>query len=124
MAHFIGTSSLVATEVIRAGDTLSPANVSTESGDAAASDDPVMGREVRRTVYVGQEVTLDDTRPARLIRRNQVVTVKFVSGSLEITTTGRAMGEGTQDESISVLNLSSKKIVSGIVQEGGWVLVQ
>ena len=124
MAHFIGTSSLVATEVIRAGDTLSPANVSTESGDVASSDDPVMGREVRRTVYVGQEVTLDDTRPARLIRRNQVVTVKFVSGSLEITTTGRAMGEGTQDESISVLNLSSKKIVSGIVQEGGWVLVQ
>ena len=124
MAHFIGTSSLVATEVIRAGDTLSPANVSTESGDAAASDDPVMGREVRRTVYLGQEVTLDDTRPARLIRRNQVVTVKFVSGSLEITTTGRAMGEGTQDESISVLNLSSKKIVNGIVQEGGWVLVQ
>ena len=124
MTHFLGTSSLVATEVIRAGDTLSPANVSTESGDVASSDDPVMGREVRRTVYVGQEVTLDDTRPARLIRRNQVVTVKFVSGSLEITTTGRAMGEGTQDESISVLNLSSKKIVSGIVQEGGWVLVQ
>jgi len=124
MAHFLGTSSLVATEVIRAGDRLSPANVSTESGDVVSSDDPVIGREVRRTVYVGQEITLDDTRPARLIRRNQVVTVKFVSGTLEITTTGRAMGEATEDESISVLNLSSKKIVSGIVQEGGWVLVQ
>ncbi|RAN35052.1 flagellar basal body P-ring formation chaperone FlgA [Hyphomonas pacifica] len=124
MAHFMGASSLVATEVIRAGDTVNPANISTEAGDAVSADNPVMGREVRRTVYVGQEITLDDTRPARLIRRNQVVTVKFVSGGLEITTTGRAMGEATENESISVLNLSSKKIVSGIVQEGGWVLVQ
>ena len=103
---------------------MNPANISTEAGDAVSADNPVMGREVRRTVYVGQEITLDDTRPARLIRRNQVVTVKFVSGGLEITTTGRAMGEATENESISVLNLSSKKIVSGIVQEGGWVLVQ
>ncbi|MDX1291805.1 MAG: flagellar basal body P-ring formation chaperone FlgA [Hyphomonas sp.] len=123
-AHLFGASSLVATEVIRAGDTVTPANISTETGELVESDNPLIGREVRRTVYVGQELSMDDTRPPRLVRRNQLVTVKFVSGALEITTTGRAMSEATVDESVSILNLSSKKIVSGIVQKDGWVLVQ
>lgn len=123
-AHMLGASASVATEVIRAGDTVTAANISTENGSMVSSDNPLIGREVRRTVYVGQELSLDDTRPARLVRRNQVVTVKFVSGALEITTTGRAMSEATEGDSVLILNLSSKKIVSGIVQSDGWVLVQ
>ena len=77
---------------------------------------------MRRAKAIG--VSMDDTRPARLVRRNQLVTVKFVSGALEITTTGRAMGEATEDEAVAILNLNSKKIVNGIVQKDGWVLVQ
>ncbi|HCE22580.1 MAG TPA: flagella basal body P-ring formation protein FlgA, partial [Hyphomonas sp.] len=108
----------------RAGDTVTAANISTETGALVDTDNPLLGREVRRTVYVGQELSMDDTRPARLVRRNQLVTVKFVSGALEITTTGRAMGEATEDEAVAILNLNSKKIVNGIVQKDGWVLVQ
>ena len=122
--QMFGASSLVATEVIRSGDMVTAANISTESGDAVPGDNPLIGREVRRTVYEGQAVSLDDTRPARLVKRNQLVTVKFVSGALEITTTGRAMGEAAAEETVSILNLSSKKIVTGIVQKDGWVLVQ
>lgn len=122
--QMLGGSSLVVKEVIRAGDTVTAANISTETGALVDTDNPLLGREVRRTVYVGQELSMDDTRPARLVRRNQLVTVKFVSGALEITTTGRAMGEATEDEAVAILNLNSKKIVNGIVQKDGWVLVQ
>ena len=123
-AQMLGGSSLVVKEVIRAGDTVTAANISTETGALVDTDNPLLGREVRRTVCVGQELSMDDTRPARLVRRNQLVTVKFVSGALEITTTGRAMGEATEDEAVAILNLNSKKIVNGIVQKDGWVLVQ
>ena len=123
-AQMLGGSSLVVKEVIRAGDTVTAANISTETGALVDTDNPLLGREVRRPVYVGQELSMDDTRPARLVRRNQLVTVKFVSGALEITTTGRAMGEATEDEAVAILNLNSKKIVNGIVQKDGWVLVQ
>ena len=123
-AQMLGGSSLVVKEGIRAGDTVTAANISTETGALVDTDNPLLGREVRRTVYVGQELSMDDTRPARLVRRNQLVTVKFVSGALEITTTGRAMGEATEDEAVAILNLNSKKIVNGIVQKDGWVLVQ
>ena len=123
-AQMLGGSSLVVKEVIRAGDTVTAANISTETGALVYTDNPLLGREVRRTVYVGQELSMDDTRPARLVLLNQLVTVKFVSGALEITTTGRAMGEATEDEAVAILNLNSKKIVNGIVQKDGWVLVQ
>lgn len=117
-------SSLVASEVIRAGDLVTPANASAEDL-AAASDDPeLIGREAKRTIYAGQPVTLDNTRPARLVTRNQIVTVKYIKGGLEISTTGRAMGEASLNEPVTVLNLQSRQMVQGIVQESGWVLAQ
>jgi flagella basal body P-ring formation protein FlgA len=34
------------------------------------------------------------------------------------------MGEGAQNDTVSVLNLQSRKMVNGIVQAEGWVLAQ
>ncbi len=119
-----GSSSLVAEDVIRAGDRVTITNSETASGTATTPDDPLLGREVKRTIYAGREITFNNTRPARLIKRNQIVTLKYLAGGLEISTTGRAMGEAGQDEEVSVLNLQSRQMVNGIVQENGWILVQ
>jgi flagella basal body P-ring formation protein FlgA len=64
-----GAQGVVATDVIRAGDIVLPEMVSTEDGGYVA-DSPVIGREVRRTVYAGQEVRLDNTQAPRLVTRN------------------------------------------------------
>ncbi|MGE6699435.1 flagellar basal body P-ring formation chaperone FlgA [Hyphomonas sp. NPDC076900] len=117
-------SSLVASEVIRAGDLVTPANATADTGVAVSLDEPVVGREAKRTIYAGQPVTMDNTRPARLVARNQIVTVKYIAGGLEISTTGRAMGEAALNEPVTVLNLQSRQLVQGIVQENGWVLAQ
>lgn len=121
---FTNASSLVASEVIRAGDVVTAANASAENGDAASMDTAMIGREARRTIYAGQAITADNTRPVRLVTRNQTVTLKYVSGGLEISTTGRAMGEAALNEPVTVMNLQSRKLVQGIVQENGWVLAQ
>jgi len=117
-------ASLVATQVIRAGDSVTPANAALPGGDHLQSDDPLLGREVKRTVYAGQPITEENTRPARLVTRNQIVTVKYIQGGLEISTTGRAMGEASLNEPVTVLNLQSRQLVKGIVQDTGWVLAQ
>lgn len=117
-------SYLVASEVIRAGDLVTPVNATAEPDAEAGMEDPIIGREARRTIYAGQPVTMDNTRPARLVTRNQIVTVKYIQGGLEITTTGRAMGEASLNEQVAVLNLQSRQMVQGIVQENGWVLAQ
>lgn len=117
-------TSVVASDVIRAGDRITSANTVVEGEPGDGSADDLLGREARRTIYAGQPVSMDNTRPARLVLRNQVVTLRYLSGGLEISTTGRAMGEAALNEPVSVLNLQSKQLVQGIVQESGWVLVQ
>ena len=124
IAAVTDASSLVAAEVIRAGDRVSAANAVTDAGSAADAEETLLGREVRRTIYAGQSITADNTRPPMLVKRNQIVTLKYINGALEITTTGRALGEAGLSESVSVLNPDSRQLVQGIVQEGGWVLAQ
>ncbi|MEL6322662.1 MAG: flagellar basal body P-ring formation chaperone FlgA [Pseudomonadota bacterium] len=112
---------LVATDVIRAGDRVSAANAGSETDEGVDPANPVLGREVSRTVYAGQSLTMDNTRPARLVTRNQIVTLKYVHGGLEITVQGRAMGDAALNEPVAVFNLSSKQLVKGVVRDGGWV---
>ena len=117
-------SAVIASDVIRAGDRVTLANVTTEEGDTVSAENPLIGQEVRRTVYNGQAITPDNTRAPMLVKRNQVVTLKYINGALEITTTGRALGEAGLNETVTVLNQSSKQTVQGVVQESGWVLAQ
>lgn len=124
MIAFGGASSLVAAEVIRAGDPVTVANSELPEGQGPEAYDTFAGREVKRTVYAGQPITFENTRPMRLVTRNQIVTIKYIKGPLEISTTGRAMGEGALNETVSVLNLQSRQMVQGIVQADGWVLAQ
>ena len=79
---------------------------------------------MRRTVYAGQSIRPQDTRSARLVKRNQLVTLKYMKGPLEISLTGRALGEAGENESVTVLNLESRQVVEGTVQAGGWIWVQ
>ncbi len=123
MTLFPGASSLVAAEVIRAGDPVTAYNATTEEG-GNASGDPLVGREVLRTVYAGKSITIENTRAPVLVRRNQVVSVKYIKGGLEITASGRALGDAGVNDPVTVLNQQSKQMVQGIVQESGWVLAQ
>ena len=124
LAAVTDASSLVAADVIRAGDSVTVANAELQEGDGPEVYDLFAGREVRRTVYAGQTITLENTQPARLVTRNQIVTIKYIKGPLEISTTGRAMGDGALNESVNVLNLQSRQMVQGVVQADGWVLAQ
>ena len=121
---FAGSSSLVATDVIRAGDRLSDANTTTESGELSAEDQALMGKEVRRTVYVGQAIKPENTQTPRLVTRNQTVTVKYIRNALEISMSGRAMSDAGQGEQVSVMNLQSRQLITGVVTKDGWILAQ
>lgn len=124
VAFLTDASSLVAAEVIRAGGGVTAENAGLLEGDGPEVYDVFAGREVRRTVYAGQAITLENTQPARLVTRNQIVTIKFIKGQLEISTSGRAMGDAALNENVNVLNLQSRQMVQGVVQADGWVLAK
>ncbi len=117
------TSSLTANGVLRSGEIITQANVSPPDDVWDDEHAALLGREVRRTVYAGQPINEQNTRAARLVKRNQLVTLKYVRGPLEITLNGRAMGEAAEGEIVSVMNLESRQVVEGTVQAGGWIWV-
>jgi len=116
--------SLTANDVMRKGEVITIDNTSPPDDVWQQEHANLLGREVRKTVYAGQPIKAGDTQSARLVKRNQLVAIKYLRGSLEISMTGRALGEAGEDESVSVLNLESRQVVEGIVQAGGWIWVQ
>ena len=116
--------SLTANDVMRSGEIITVDNTSPPDDVWQQEHADLLGREVRRTVYAGQSIRPQDTRSARLVKRNQLVTLKYMKGPLEISLTGRALGAAGENESVTVLNLESRQVVEGIVQAGGWIWVQ
>lgn len=117
-------ATLKANDLIRTGDIITSENVRPEGDVWHDEHSALIGREVRRTVYAGQSIRPQDTQAPRLVKRNQIVTLKYMRGGLEISLTGRAMGEAGLDETVPVLNLQSRQIVEGTVQAGGWIWVK
>ncbi len=115
--------SLTANDVMRRGEIITVDNTSPPDDVWQQEHADLLGREVSRTVYAGQPIRPQDTRAARLVKRNQLVTLKYVKGPLEISLTGRALGEAAENEIVTVLNLESRQVVEGIVQSGGWIWV-
>ena len=116
-------ASLTANEVLRAGSVITQENASPVDDVWQDQHAELLGREVSRTIYAGQPIAAKDTRAPRLVKRNQLVTLKYMKGPLEITLTGRALGEAGLNERVPVLNLESRQTVEGIVQAGGWIWV-
>lgn len=116
--------SLTANDVMRRGEIITVDNTSPADDVWQQEHNQLLGREVSRTVYAGQPIQPKDTRAPRLVKRNQLVTLKYLKGPLEISLTGRALGEAGENEAVTVLNLESRQVVEGIVQAGGWIWVQ
>jgi flagella basal body P-ring formation protein FlgA len=122
----VGTVSaeLVASQLVRAGDILTEQNIELSEGHDASAKQAILGMAAKRTIYPGQAIKLTNVEPASIVKRNQIVTIKYRFNGLEITTSARAMSDASASANVNVLNIQSKQIVSGVVQNEGWVLVQ
>ncbi|MEM6410079.1 MAG: flagellar basal body P-ring formation chaperone FlgA [Pseudomonadota bacterium] len=114
-------ASLIATDVIPAGDVITSSNTTGNGNALTRDEEQLIGREVRRTIYVGQVVDPANTKTPRVVSRNQTVTVRYIRNGLEISLSGRAMGNAGVGESITVMNIESRAMINGLVTDQGWV---
>jgi len=91
-----------------------------------ALSDPalVVGREARVTIHAGRPIRAGDLRAPALIERNDIVRLRYRSGGLVIEADGRALGRGAAGDRISVMNLTSRTTLSGVVRQNGYVEVK
>lgn len=107
---------IVAARNIRAGTVISASDIITPADRIAlrrAVD--IIGKEASRAFYKGQAIDETKLRNATLIKRNSIVQMEFARGAMSISAEGRALDNGALGESIRVMNLGSKRIVTVVV---------
>ncbi|MEM9422660.1 MAG: flagellar basal body P-ring formation chaperone FlgA [Pseudomonadota bacterium] len=113
MIELLATSLLLGNVVaetrLRTGMIIEPAHVSGDASDI----DPLVGRQVVRTIFPGRTLTYADTKEPNLVERNNVVRIIGRKGPLVVETKGRSLGAGTSGEEVTVINLESRRTVVG-----------
>jgi flagella basal body P-ring formation protein FlgA len=110
-------------EVIKSSDVAIERRPKAEVGNDAAGRDNAVGMQARRQLRAGQALRVTDLAKPDLVTRDQNVTLIYESSGLYLTIRGKAMEGGTEGDVVNVLNLQSKRTVSGVVVGRGQVSV-
>lgn len=122
----VSADIVVATQIIRANTIVTADAVGLKKGDVGGvySDlEAVIGKEARKAIYPGRPVRLGDVGAPALIERNQIVTLRYNAGGLDIATDGRSLARAGAGETLRVMNIGSRSTVMGTVMPDGSVKV-
>jgi len=78
---------------------------------------------MRKQLRAGQPLRTTDLAKPDLVQRDQNVTLIYEAAGLYLTVRGKALDGGTEGDVVNVLNLQSKRTVSGIVSGRGQVSI-
>lgn len=90
---------------------------------ALVDPNAVLGYRLRRPLAAGTVLTAADVQSPRLVRRGDSVVVVARAGGIEVRTSGKALGDAGAGERVNVENLSSRRMLQGVVRPGGEVEV-
>lgn len=79
------------------------------------SEDQVLGKTPRRMVQSGEALRDEMFQLPQIIERGEDVTLIYKSGSLELTTRGRAVQAAAKGDVVRVINMASSEYVQGFV---------
>jgi len=83
----------------------------------------LQGHRLKRSLPVGTALTVEMLQPDVIVRRGQQVTLIAANGSVQIRAQGQALSEGAASDRVRVQNVSSLKVVEGVVESDGVVRV-
>lgn len=83
--------------------------------------DSTRGMVLRRALQAGTLLTPQMVEPPRLVQRGQRVTLLAENASVVVRVEGEALGNGAHGDRVRVRNLSSDRIVEGLVLSHGTV---
>lgn len=89
-----------------------------------ASRDRTIGMQLRRPMRSGTPIRVADIVKPDFVARDQSVTVIYQVPGIYLTTRGKALESGAEGDTVSVLNLQTKRTLTGIVTGRGQVTVQ
>jgi flagella basal body P-ring formation protein FlgA len=110
-------------EILKSSDVVIERRPKAEVGNDAAGREAAVGMQARRQLRAGQALRVADLAKPDLVTRDQNVTLIYESSGLYLTIRGKALEGGSEGDVVNVLNLQSKRTVSGVVVGRGQVSV-
>jgi flagella basal body P-ring formation protein FlgA len=110
-------------EVLKSSDVVVERRPKAEVGADAAARDRAVGMQARRQLRAGQALRVADLARPDLVQRDQNVTLIYEVPGIYITMRGKALDNGTEGDVVNVMNLQSKRTVSGTVSGRGQVSI-
>jgi flagella basal body P-ring formation protein FlgA len=110
-------------EVLKGSDVVVERRPKAEVGADVAARDRAVGMQARRQLRAGQALKTADLAKPDLVQRDQNVTLIYEAAGLYLTIRGKALDGGTEGDVVNVLNLQSKRTVSGVVTGRGQVSI-
>jgi flagella basal body P-ring formation protein FlgA len=80
------------------------------------SQNDLLARTVQRPLAMGTTLTMDMFKPDLVIKHGQEVTLVAAAGGIEVRATGRALADAAGGTRLKVQNLSSLRVVEGVVE--------
>ncbi len=115
---------------LRAGETIKAEDldmldfpIARTRGDSLTDAAQLIGYSPRAAISPKRPIRGSEIASPAMVKKNSMVTMRYVSGSMEITTTGQAMTDGSRGELIEVKNLTSKAVVHAVVENERGVLI-
>jgi flagella basal body P-ring formation protein FlgA len=102
-------------DVLKASDIVVERRPKAEIGVDAARRDHTVGMQMRRSLRAGQALHMADVGKPDLVQKDDNVTLIYESAGIYLTARGKAIDNGTEGDTVSVLNLQSKRTITGTV---------
>jgi len=118
------TRNVERADVLKSSDLIVERRPKVEIGGDAAVRDSAVGMQLRRPMRAGQALKVADLAKPDLVQRDQSVSVVYQTAGIYLTTRGKALDNGTDGDVVNVLNLQSKRTVTGVVTGRGQVTIQ
>lgn len=77
--------------------------------DAVIAQSDIEGMVLKRMMSANQPIGKNDVTPPLLVKRNEVITVTYRNGPVNLSTKARAMANGAKGDIVMLQNLTSKK---------------
>ena len=121
----VSTRGLVRGAVITADDVVvARRRVDRTRLDYLNSATSAVGRVAARAIGPDQILGAANVAMPRLVKRGDEVTIASVGSTISVQVKGQALKDGALGDRVSVRNLNSKRVVEGVVNADGMVVVQ
>lgn len=110
-------------ETLKASEVIVERRPKAEAGTDLATFERAVGMQARKPLRANQPIRSADLAKPDLVQRDQAVTLIYNSPGVYLTVRGKAAENGTDGDTVTVMNLQSKRTVQGTVVGPGQVAV-